>query len=502
MLTKDNLKTISALPNRLWVRLLVFALVCIPLLFYFNFQSSILTKSIGDDYAIFSAIGYGWLHGRIPYLEMFDHKGPYLFFINMVAHAMHIGKWAIWLLELGIALFVFEIIYRIGLIFRLSTGFNYLACLICAGTYFACIYTGSSSEEMSLPFQMGSLLIALKIISGQSHNLRKSAFITGLCFGIVAFIRINNNCTICGIVPALIIYLVQKKQYKEIWESAVCFIAGVALAAAPPILYFAYYGALGDMFYGTFGFNMTYSFAQGISHFDTGLFLSPCFILPFISFYYDRKNKSNFFVISTLISLITFLSLFFILFSNHYYLLLVPVVCLGAQQASAFKWPVRAIALLYLLIIPYIARHEYRYNYNRIKEIFEDEAKTPFIYPLTSGIIEVIPAEDLDSVYNYGHYPLMPLFELGHLPAGKYFIIQFWHSWKVPDIETDIIEDFYKTNPRWILSQTEFAAGFNNFLPKVLDNYVEIPLDSLPPVFAEKKVNVFRRKDVQRVRKN
>lgn len=40
-------------------------------------------KMGGDDSCIFVTIGFSWLNGLIPYRDVFEHKGPVLWILNM-----------------------------------------------------------------------------------------------------------------------------------------------------------------------------------------------------------------------------------------------------------------------------------------------------------------------------------------------------------------------------------------------------------------------------------
>ena len=46
----------------------------------------------GGDTAQFLTIGKAWYFGKIPYIDMFDHKGPFIFWIDMLGFLIGKGE--------------------------------------------------------------------------------------------------------------------------------------------------------------------------------------------------------------------------------------------------------------------------------------------------------------------------------------------------------------------------------------------------------------------------
>ena len=56
----------------------------------FSYSTSFLWPGYcGYDSAIFQTIGKYWAEGSVPYRDLFDHKGPLIFFIDMVGYWIH-----------------------------------------------------------------------------------------------------------------------------------------------------------------------------------------------------------------------------------------------------------------------------------------------------------------------------------------------------------------------------------------------------------------------------
>lgn len=57
--------------------------------FIFSGSTTPLYKSMSIDSAIFQEIGLAILHGKIPYTDIFDHKGLYLYMIDALGLAIN-----------------------------------------------------------------------------------------------------------------------------------------------------------------------------------------------------------------------------------------------------------------------------------------------------------------------------------------------------------------------------------------------------------------------------
>lgn len=450
----------SRIINHTWSRILLFVIITIPIMLLMPSISTVLFPQFKSDYAVFTTIGYGWLNGKIPYLELFDHKGPLVFFIQLIALSLHIGKWAIWIFEIIVAVISFELIFRIGLKLRISLKYNIMVIIITMISYFCYVDGGNSVEEWSLPFQLIVLYKGIKILMTSNQDMSsisKAAFISGICFGVVTMIRINNNCIICGVVIGLIIYLIKHKKFSLIWRSSILFILGIIIAIMPFLIYFASYRALDDMYYATFVFNWLYKQAWPSAPFKATLvMLLPCIALPFTAFIYDKKTSSSLFITCLSISLITFLT-----FCNgkdygHYFLMVVPVTALAlATSYTLISWQ-KILVIAYLLYPAYMFRNRPTQYLDNIHKMQYESSLTKYNSPLTAIIAETIPEDERDNIYTYGAMEFGgSLYELGVSPVGKYSFFQNRYIYVDPKIRDSIKQHFVEATPKWIIASED-----------------------------------------------
>src|SRR5215470_11276925 len=73
----------------------VFAYVCLS-------TSPWLRPVLGRDSGVFLYAGSRILAGQVPYRDVWDHKGPLIYYIDALGLLIgHGSRWGVWLLEVG-----------------------------------------------------------------------------------------------------------------------------------------------------------------------------------------------------------------------------------------------------------------------------------------------------------------------------------------------------------------------------------------------------------------
>lgn len=122
------------------------------LLFSYS-TSPIYYEYYGEDSAQFLLIGKAWSAGKLPYRDMFDHKGPFIFFVDMIGFLLtpnstigvillQIVSWSITLIAVFNISNLFTRNVSVNCLFAIST-------IICAKMNYA---KGDEVEEFCLPF--------------------------------------------------------------------------------------------------------------------------------------------------------------------------------------------------------------------------------------------------------------------------------------------------------------------------------------------------------------
>ncbi len=204
------------------------------------------------DANCFLSTGKAVLSGQVLYRDIYEQKGPLLYFLHAVAALISDGSF------LGV--FFLEVLSLTGLA---CTGYILsgkrpamlfvipgLLMLTCSTVSFS---SGDSAEELALPF------LAFALYTGLSTAMpsRKQAFFVGLTAGVLLWIKY----TLCGFYLAYALYILVRgtvqKRFRDTFQAALAFLAGVLAVSLPVILCFAVQNALPDLFESYFVNNIT-----------------------------------------------------------------------------------------------------------------------------------------------------------------------------------------------------------------------------------------------------
>ena len=241
------------------------AIILLVFILLFETSTSPLYENIhGYDSAYFRYIGSAILKGKVPYRDLWDNKGPVLFFIQAVGALTGVHQHKILLIfplqfaSLLITVFFLEKADRemnAGIKKRLL---RFTLFTFCAMPVFAAVIEGGNlSEEWSLPMISCSLYFFIKYAAeAENHHSYahppRYAFIHGLCFGLIAFIRFNNIISICAGLFVTALILIAHRQWKNILQNILFGLLGIAVIAVPVCAWFITKHALKDMLYAAF----------------------------------------------------------------------------------------------------------------------------------------------------------------------------------------------------------------------------------------------------------
>ena len=234
--TKDNIQeklnqkkigtkiSVSLKSKKTRKNLIIYAfltLFCIAFLLLLSASTSPLYKDLCDgDSSIFIFFGKAITLGKDAYRDYFDHKGPILFYINALGYFLTKSKVGIFILQC-ISLSISSIfMYKTARFF--TKPIRSVICVIITILAFgATISDGNLTEEYCILYCMIAIYTALKFITKhpKAPHPRKNMVIYGICFGICAFIRVNNGLIICGIVFVTIMTDFINEHIKEIFKN-------------------------------------------------------------------------------------------------------------------------------------------------------------------------------------------------------------------------------------------------------------------------------------------
>lgn len=80
-------------------------LCSIVFILIFSTSTTPLYENYGVDSGVFQIIGKEWANGKLPYVDVWDQKGPFIFFVNMIGYSISSNAIGVFLIQI-VALFL------------------------------------------------------------------------------------------------------------------------------------------------------------------------------------------------------------------------------------------------------------------------------------------------------------------------------------------------------------------------------------------------------------
>lgn len=445
--------------------LLLAAIFCLK----FSVTTSPFYQIDGTDSAIFSIIGKYWADGSIPYLDLWDHKGPIIFFINCLGYLLTGNEFGILLLQIcSLSVFVLFTYKTFRLYFK-----QIISALLSIVSLFwlACSYEGGNlTEEYLLPYLATAFYYIAKWIkekeeSGASGINPWYSFLLGFILAFAFLTRLTNALSSCGIMLGICIVLIIDKDWKSLFQSVLFYLAGFLTLCIPFVVYFYCHDALDEMMYGTLFYNISNisvtteknSSLEALFSKDHVLFLIMavnCYGLLLFSVYslFSRRMSRCSAIIWLSASLL--LGLWYLRCEpmSHYRTLAVPFFpvlfsLLYLQRKSISSWIL--VPILFLLIAgpSFLTLRKF----NRFVDFYDNSSS---INALQDIIKNNVPDEELYSFTTYNINPDLFL-ALDIKPLYKHFSFPEIQAAKSKALEDDIIKDYSECRASWILKSGE-----------------------------------------------
>ncbi len=449
---------------------LILFLVSFVFVTLFSRSTSFLYAFEGFDAAIFKQMGLAVLKGKTLYIDYFDNKGCFLYFIQALGLLLG-GNFCILLFQV-LSLMITLVIWDRIIMFYHQGRLRYF-CLGISLLLLLCFYEGGDlSEEWCLPFASYPIYLYFRYLKTNKTIRKIEMFVVGLCLGIIAFIRMNNASVFLGYFLVWYFTLLQRKEYKRFFTDILLLFSGVMLVISLCVLYFylkaGLYG-VEEMVYGTF---LSYFEYFGYTPNRRFYVLNVVFYILFlgicVTFLSINSTHQKTVLISTLISYT-----FFILSSGtrcftHYLMATMPlfVVCLATMNVEKYRKANLGLAFALMLPIAFYLVRPIGFFVNDLvlnKEPFRTS------YANFHHCIEEIPESERDSIYNYNLSGIgagMMQHE-GMLQCNR--VLYSPLAFHLPRLHNEETSKPF-TKPKWILISGDKTIDENDIL-FIQDNY-------------------------------
>lgn len=256
--------------------------------------SPIYRYNFEPDEICYHTVSLGWLRGKLPYRDLFDHKGPLTYVIyalGLLLTGQHSVGIMFVFMAINAAIFIF--IYR-NLRLCFDSSRSLCATILLLILFFVKKDSMFASATKPDHFILLMLLIAEFIFvrgikryrsaqtvskdndsSNATTNVEESRpvsavyrpaemLIMGLCCGAVFMIKLNVCIYFLSFIGLYLLWLLTQKLGKSFLASCGMFLLGIGAVSLPFFLYFAYKHALSDFLYAYFTYNSNYAKHGGV----------------------------------------------------------------------------------------------------------------------------------------------------------------------------------------------------------------------------------------------
>lgn len=397
------------------------------------------------DANAFFTMGKGMMHGLVPYRDLFEQKGPLLYFVyglaSLISYRTFIGGFIFEVVAFSFFLFFsfksLSLFVEKRIVLLLLPVIALLVLNLKAFTH------GGSAEELCLPLLAISLYHLLRYLKSDDPATAtlQTFFWNGLIAGCILWVKFSMLGFWLGWIITLFVILLVQKCPKQALMGVAVFLGGMLVATIPWIIYFGVNHAIPDWMNTYFVVNLT-----GYSHdltltarltnvigFLVTLFtINPIFgvllWLGMVSFLVFKKFLTKIYNRIALFGCFSILAVG-IYWGGigwvYYYLILTPFIVFGLiVTIDAVKWPsigeisiqttVKVIAVILIISIPL----EFKFGQNSYLLSFRQQDLVQYKFA------EIINRSPNAKLLNYGSLDLGFYTTAGINPSFKYFELQ------------------------------------------------------------------------------
>lgn len=200
------------------------------------------------DANCFFTVGKSVANGKVPYRDIYEQKGPWLYFLHAACYRLsETTFFGVYLMELlAGAVFLF-FAAKLMRLYR-AKGVYVLLPLLAAVVYASHAFChGDSVEELCLPLFAAGLYIAERAFFEKRTVTLRGWLMMGVLGGLVFWMKFNLAGFFVGLALVPLWRTLRQDGVKTLVKSVLCILTGVLLPTIPVVVYFGSVDALQDL---------------------------------------------------------------------------------------------------------------------------------------------------------------------------------------------------------------------------------------------------------------
>lgn len=424
----------------------------------FAYNNTPLGAAIGSDNAMYLTMGTALARGSAPYTEIFDHKGPLLFLLQMLPQAVS-GGYSLTAVFIQETLVLFACLMMMRAIAKELDVCPWAAQLVYMAMTCAFMDGGNLTEEYANLPAICAIYLSIRYFGREEpeDKLFLPAMGMGVCVMAAFMLRANNMLPIAALVLVLAVGLLITRRYAQLGQCAGGFVTGMLAVTVPIALWLAAKGALREAWYGAIIHNMMYAesgtgdrfaslFTTNYGHMAIALAAFSCLGAGVVY----RKKHQTMLAAAMLAAaaaggLAAFLSRKFYI---HYLMLGAPLAATGAVSLmTAFREKRRVAAGILAacsciwLCVQGVQANDLRLSERQGLDQFTQDAQT---------LMAEVPQEEREHFMAYRVEPKWYVAAKA-LPCMRFYFLQEILAQADPAVMEEIVAAFESDPPHWLV---------------------------------------------------
>lgn len=212
--------------------------------------------NLWDDVNCFFTLGRGIIHGKVPYRDLYEQKGPLLYLIYalaaLISEKTFVGAWIIE----SVMASVFSVFsWKTAKLFVTPARFTIaLVPVLTSLIYTVYLFNfGGNAEELCFPLITVAFYTGLRsIVKGDGLPENRDAVVCGLITAALFWIKYTFTGFMAGFCIYILILAVKRKSFARLWSLVWRFLCGFTIVTVPIILYFLVNGSVKYLWEGYF----------------------------------------------------------------------------------------------------------------------------------------------------------------------------------------------------------------------------------------------------------